>query len=330
MRLSALAIALGVSLLIAALLAVSPSSDAATAPPAPKPPLAYTGHEPEVSTSSANVRGSVDPRGLETSFYVQYGTTAAYGSQTSPVAVGAGTQEVKVSQTISGLQPDTIYHYRVAASSSAGAAFGEDRTFTTKKVPLALTITATPRPDVFGEPFSISGTLTGSESANHAVVLQANPFPYLSGFKDVQSVEITNAAGDFSFTYAGLSQNTEFRVAALGAAPAPSTPMALSPAFIEMVAVRATIHVHPTARTGFMRLDGSVAPAPPDAYVALQWVRPGHRPQAVGRATLRRVNSSLSRYSAVVHIRHSGLYRAFVQVLSGRQISHYSRSIRVR
>jgi hypothetical protein len=320
---------LAVSLLVGGALALAPTSIATPTPPAPKPPRVYTGDTPEVSTSSATVRGAVDPRGVETNFYVQYGTTAAYGAQTQPAAVGSSTQEIKVVQTISGLQSNATYHYRIVASSSAGTTFGEDRTFTTRKIPLALKIVATPHPDVFGSPFSISGTLSGSENANHAIVLQANPFPYLSGFKDVESVEITDSAGDFSFTYSGLSQNTEFRVAALGASPTLLTPSVLSAGLIELVAVRATIHLHHIARAGFVRLDGSVEPASPDAYVAFQWLRPGHKPQGVGRATLKRVNSKLSRYSAVVHIPHNGLYRAFVQVLSGRQVSHYSRSIRI-
>jgi hypothetical protein len=320
---------LTLSLLLGGMLALPPSSNATPAP-APKPPLVSTGYAPEVSISSATVQGSVDPRGVETSFYVQYGTTTAYGAQTPPAVVGSGTQEVKISQTVSGLQPATTYHYRVAASSSAGTTFGEDRTFTTKKVPLTIKIAATPDRDVFGRPFSISGTISGSESANHAIVLQANPFPYLNGFKNVQSVEITNSAGDFSFTYAGLLQNTEFRVAALGTPPATITPSIFSPGLIEQVAVRTTFHVHKTARIGFMQFDGSVAPTSPDAYVVFQWLRPGHKPQGVGKAVLKRVSSQLSRYNATLHIRHGGLYRAYVQVMSGRQVSSYSRSIRVR
>jgi hypothetical protein len=320
---------LALSLSIANFLALPPSSNAATPPP-PKPPLAHTGYSSEASTSSITVRGTVDPRGVETSVYVQYGTTEAYGAQTPPSTVGAGAQEVKIAATIPGLQPNTLYHYRLVATSSAGTAVGEDRTVTTKKIPLTLKIAATPRPDVFGEPFSIEGTLSGSESANHAVVLQANPFPYLSGFKDVQSAEFTDAGGNFSFIYPDLTENTEFRVEALGSPPAVTTPSVISQALIETVAVRATIHVHTTPRTGFMKFDGSVAPASPNAYVAIQWLRPGHKPQAVGKTTLKHVSSSLSRYNAVVRIPHSGLYRVFVEVLSGREVSNHSRDIRVR
>jgi hypothetical protein len=319
------------------MLALPPSSNATLAPPAPKPPLATTGYA-EASISSASVSGTVDPRGVETSFYVQYGATTAYGAQTQPAAVGSGTQEVKISQAISGLQPDTTYHYRVAASSAAGTTTGEDRTFTTKKIPLTLTLNKTSHLDIFGTPFSISGTLAGSESANHAVTLQANPFPYLNGFKDVEPVEITDSAGDFSFIYTGLSQNTEFRVAVLGASPpvttgsspAPAPPTVVSPGFIELLAERVTLHVHSTARSGFMLVDGSVVPAQPGTVVAIQRLRGARKPEWVGKALAKRVNSHLSRFSATVHIRRPGMYRAFVEVTSGQQVSHYSPSVRIR
>jgi len=284
------------------------------------------------------VRATVDPRGVETTYYMQYGATAAYGAQTPPLVVGSGTQEVRVTQSILGLQANTTYHYRTIASSAAGTIMGEDRVFTTKKIPLAITIAATSHTDVFGEPFTISGALSGSESADHAVVLQTNPFPYLNGFKDVEAVELTNSTGGFSFTYRGLLQNTEFRVAALDTPPTPTTdtspvlatPTVLSPGFIELLAVRVTLHAHATARAGFMRLDGTVGPAQPGATVSIQRLRDGHKPEWVGKAPIKHLASNLSRFSTTVRIAHPGLYRASVQVLSGRQVSHYSSSIRIR
>ena len=44
-------------------------------------------------------------------------------------------------------------------------------------------IAGVPNPVVFGNPFFVEGTLSGTGAATHEVVLQANPFPYLGGFK---------------------------------------------------------------------------------------------------------------------------------------------------
>jgi len=148
--------------------------------------------------TTATLRGGVDPRGTETSYSFQYGIDTAYGSQTPSVAVGAGMQEVKVSQTLSLLAPATTYHYRLVAMSAAGTAFGPDRAFTTKKTPLTIAISAAPNPSLYGARFLVNGTVSGTGAANQWIVLQANPFPYLGGFSALSLPEMTDASGNFS------------------------------------------------------------------------------------------------------------------------------------
>ncbi|HEV3033326.1 MAG TPA: hypothetical protein VGX72_00930, partial [Solirubrobacteraceae bacterium] len=48
-----------------------------------------------------------------------------------PASAGEGRLPVSVSETLSGLETSTLYHYRLAATSSAGTSYGEDKTFTT-------------------------------------------------------------------------------------------------------------------------------------------------------------------------------------------------------
>ena len=74
----------------------------------------------------------MNPEGHETTYRVEYGTTAGYGSST-PVATLAGRafEDEPVSVALSGLQPRTTYHFRVVASNSAGTTFGADEVFTT-------------------------------------------------------------------------------------------------------------------------------------------------------------------------------------------------------
>lgn len=290
---------------------------------APKPPLAYTGGTSQVGLSSVVLQGTVNPRGSETSYAFQYGLTAAYGAQTPPAPAGS-TAEVKVSQTLTGLQPATVYHYRLVAASSAGTTYGGDRTFSTKPIPLRFKIAAQPNPSVFGSPFSVSGVLSGTGAANRQIVLQSNPFPYLRGFKSTGNPVMTDAGGDFSFLVTGLSQNTQFRVAAVG------TPSVNSPAIAERVAVRASLHLRSTGRRGFARLYGAVEPAEVGAHVSFQLLRAGHKPLNVGGTRLRRTGTSASRFSRVVRIRRGGLYRAFVQVDNGRQMSGRSRALLIR
>ena len=73
-----------------------------------------------VTYSSAILHDEVNPHGQVTNFFFQYGTTSAYGAQTPLAPAGNGTITISVSQAVTGLQPGTIYHYRVMAVSSGG------------------------------------------------------------------------------------------------------------------------------------------------------------------------------------------------------------------
>ncbi len=72
----------------------------------------------EVGATGATVSAQVDTGGLETTFLVQYGTTSSYGSETS-VKLPAGTSTATT--RLSGLQPDTEYHFRVLVANADGS-----------------------------------------------------------------------------------------------------------------------------------------------------------------------------------------------------------------
>ncbi len=289
--------------------------------PTSKPPHASTGSALHVGESTVALNGTVNPRGLETSCYFQYGPTTAYGAQTPTAAAGSGSSGVKVSQAVSGLQPGTTYHYRIVATSSGGTAEGQDRAFTTKRIPLKFVIANASKVSAFGSPFSLAGTLSGTGGANHQVVLQASPFPYLSGFTDVGKPESTNAEGGFTLLLPSLSQNTELRVRTLDAVPV------YSQAATVHVAVLVTLRARPAHSRGLVRLSGTVSPSEVGAPVVFQWVRSGRTPLKVGSTVVGKGTASLSRFSATVSIRHGGYYRALVKVSNGRQVSGSSRTI---
>ncbi len=100
------------------------------------PPGVATGSATSVSTTSADLRGSVNPQGQSTTYYFQYGTTSSYGSQSSSSDAGAGTAKTAASAALGGLSPATTYHYRLVATNATGTSVGTDKTFTTAKVPV--------------------------------------------------------------------------------------------------------------------------------------------------------------------------------------------------
>jgi hypothetical protein len=269
-------------------------------------PSATTGNSSSVTFSSAIVFASINPHGQATNYNFEYGTSRSYGSETPLSPAGAGEGSLRVSQTITGLQPHTTYHYRVLASSPAGVA----------------AIAGVPNPVSFGSTFLVEGTLSGTGAANHAVALQSNAFPFTAGFQQVGNAELTNASGGFSFIYVGLLQNAQLRVVTVG------KPEVSSPVITEGVAVRVAFHARATGRRGYARLYGTVAPAEVGALVGFQLLAPG-RSINIGGTNVKAGTPTVSRFSRVVRVRR-GLYRALVKVSDGARVSSYSPPILIR
>lgn len=100
-------------------------------PPAPSVTI---GAAQNITRTTATLPGTVNPEGLETSYYYQYGTTMSYGGNAPSIQgvnAGSGTEAVPAPIGISGLRPATTYHYRLAATNADGTTYSEDETFTT-------------------------------------------------------------------------------------------------------------------------------------------------------------------------------------------------------
>ena len=87
-----------------------------------------------VGETTATLNATVDPRGLDTHYSFEYGITSSYGTTVpaSPEDVGSGAEGVKVSQTVKGLKPWVIYHYRLLATNAEGTTYGKDEELTTQ------------------------------------------------------------------------------------------------------------------------------------------------------------------------------------------------------
>jgi hypothetical protein len=302
--------------LIAALAITAPAQAVASKP------SVNTGGSKAVTYASATLGGSINPQGSATSFYFQYGPTRAYGGQSAIGSAGAGTKPVPVAVGIAGLQPLTIYHYRLVGVNAVSTTLGADHTFQTTKVPLSLAILASPNPVVFGGPVVIQGTLSGTNNASRQVILQGNAFPFTAGFVNVGNPELTNAAGGFSFTLLGAATSEQFRVVTT------TNPPVISPVATESVAVKVSSHVARTRRHGFARIYGTVTPAENGAQVGMLRIIGGHGVLA-GGTTLKPHGASSSSFSRVVRV-HKGVYRVLVRVVGTGQISNYGQPLLIR
>jgi hypothetical protein len=73
--------------------------------------------------------GTVNPRGMQTSFGIEWGETTAYGnsSPAEAASVGAGVAPVPVHVQLTGLDPAKEYHYRFVAVNGAGTVVSDDQ-----------------------------------------------------------------------------------------------------------------------------------------------------------------------------------------------------------
>jgi parallel beta-helix repeat protein len=108
---------------------------------------ALTGSPNHLSNDAANLVGKVvtDSAG-EVEFWVEYGPTSAYGSQTTPeTQTFEANTPTSVTGVVSGLERSTLYHYRFCArddTQQGGPGCGEDRTFTTQSFDCGETVTS--------------------------------------------------------------------------------------------------------------------------------------------------------------------------------------------
>ncbi len=280
-------------------------------------PAASTGKASLVSFGSATLNGSVNPKGADTSYYFQYGLTKSYGLQAGILDAGTGTHAVPVAIAIGGLQPLTVYHFRLVAVNASGPTIGADKTFLTKKVPLSLAILASPNPVLYGGTITVQGSLSGTGNGNREVVLQTNGFPFTVGFANVGNPELTSATGGFSFPVLGLTQATQFRVVAT------TNPPVVSPVAVEGVAVRIKARIGRIGPRGKALFQGTVTPALDGVGVAIMHETHG-REVFVKGSVLRHATATSSRFSRVVAVKRGGVYHVLVHFTSGPLISTYS------
>jgi hypothetical protein len=296
-------------------------------------PLASTGKVTHVRGTVVLLTGSVNPQGSPATYYFQFGATTNYGLHTAVANAGSGTKPVRVGLTAAPFLSG--YHFRLVATNAAGTKLGKDRVFVPKpsraKIELAKAETVP-----YGAVVFVKGRMTGLAAANHRIALQASPWPYKEAFETIGLPTVSNAAGRFVFRVGVLTRNTQFRVITLDPLPRFSKVLTVH------ISVRVTFKVRSSGKPGFVRLFGTVTPARLGRarveFQLLKAVRPGRtekteertsRFATVETTTLKHATRRFSFFSAVVGIRRTGVYRAFVVIRAGPLSSGGSRALTI-
>jgi hypothetical protein len=130
---------------------LGPPQSFTTLPPAPIP---ITGLASPLARTAATLNGTVNPEGSDTTYYFQYGTDTSYKIPVPgkpvpqpgivpkpPTDIGSESIPLAATAEATGLEPNTIYHFRLVAANDSGqdTVYGADQTFTTVALAPAVT-----------------------------------------------------------------------------------------------------------------------------------------------------------------------------------------------
>jgi len=182
-------------------------------------PTATTGAASSITGTGAAIAGAVNANNANTTDSVSYGLTTSYGTTVvaSP-ATSTGIGATSIGATLSGLTPNTTYHYQVKAVNVAGASYGADQTFTTSAI--APTVTTGTKSSVGSASATVSGTVNANNSNTTDSVQYGTTASYGTTVVATPATATGTSATSIGAVLSGLTANTtyHYRVKAVNAA----------------------------------------------------------------------------------------------------------------
>jgi hypothetical protein len=166
-------------------------------------PAVRSGSATGVGEGAATLTGTVDSRGHSTTWFFQYGPTAAYTMRTSSRSQSSSSGARSVSEPIAGLTAGTAYHFRIVATNGVGTSYGANSAFTTAGP--AVSVAASAPSLVAHHPLTLSGRVANGR-ANESVVVFAQRFG--GGSFAAAATVLSDAGGSWSLTVRPLIATT--------------------------------------------------------------------------------------------------------------------------
>jgi hypothetical protein len=268
-------------------------------------PTAVTGDATNITPVGATLNGTVDPRGAATSAFFQYGTTKSYGNRTPNQDAGINPGTVPIAADVTKLKSATTYHFRVVAENKDGRVNGPDKTFKTSAP--TTTPVFTPNPVRYGDPFTVTGQIVGSNAAGAEVSLFSRAFPFTDDFTQFGNTVVADSAGNYVFAGTSALITAQFEVRGN------TKPAFTSEIETLNVASRLGIKAPSKVRKGHkVRFHGIVAPAQEGLLVEIQKLQRDGTFKRFASAPLTHRNDGRSNYSVHKRLYKRGVFRAYV------------------
>jgi hypothetical protein len=169
-------------------------------------PIVTTGSATGISGTGAAVTGTINPKGLTTTAYFQYGPTTGYGATTPIRNVGSANTAVAITGTLTGLAPSTTYHYQLVATNDCGTSQGADRTFTTNGPP---TVVTGPVSSITWQGAVLSGTVSPNGYSS-SFYFEYGPTTDYGSSTAPQNLDSPTAKARVTGTLTGLTPGTNY------------------------------------------------------------------------------------------------------------------------
>lgn len=186
----------------------------------PGAPVVTTEVAEGVTETDAQLHGSVNPDGHETTYHFKWGRTTNYeGAPTATETLAASSSASKVSAPLSKLAPGTTYHFRLMASNEKGTVEGADETFTTASPPGAPTASTSQASSVSETGATLNGTVNPDGESTKYIFEYGTNNTYGQQTAEVTLTATDHVARAVSAAVSGLAAGTHyhFRLHAMNA-----------------------------------------------------------------------------------------------------------------
>lgn len=173
-------------------------------------PTVTTTAATSITTTGANLNGTINANGTTTDASFEYGTSVSYGSTaTATPSTATGTSATSISATIGSLAINTQYYYRAVGSVSAVPTNGNDLTFYT----LAATpgILAVSNPQFTTLDIAVDATTENGNPSFTQYAIQETGGQYVQGDGTLGAIAVWQTAATWApTTVTGLTPSTTY------------------------------------------------------------------------------------------------------------------------
>jgi len=185
-------------------------------------PTMVTSAATAITGTTATFNGTANANNNSTTVSFDFGPTIAYGSGIagipSPVT---GSSVTPITGPVTGLLPNTLYHFRCNGINVVGPTYGNDMTFTTLQIPP--TVTTTAATGVTATTATMNGTVNANNLSTNVFFDYGLTVAYGSTVAGVPPTLTGTTLTNVSANLTGLTTNTTYHFRVRGVSSAGTT-----------------------------------------------------------------------------------------------------------